>query len=685
MSPHDTRGASVEEHVRDAHEAGYSVVPASMDKRPKVKWREWQIARQTRDEYAALGHGSLWGVVTGALYGITVLDFDFEAGGDTTLEALGLAPHVLTPGGAHVYVTHPGHPVKNAARKWPAYPGLDVRGDGGLAWFAGRSKKGVYTPLVWPPEPIDLDATLAEMFFPHPQDAAGPAERGEYEGSGVGTPEATRYLARVAQDVERALPGTSNAALNKAAFAVGGLVAAGQLDRHHAEATLLGAAERRGAGDPGIVVLTAMAAGGERPWVFDPPDDEWVPSVVNRVFRQPHVPDPEPFPVDAMPAPLDEFVSQVALAVSCPPDYVGAGILPVLGTAVGGYVDLRITDSWRESPLLYVALVGPPSARKSPALGLIMAPPLDAERSMYEALVAEGSWSEVDPPQIVADDSTIEAFFTVLEANPRGVIVQPDELAGWVTGMNQYKGGAGRDRQHWLSIWSRKPIRVNRKTTKSHYIPRPFACVLGGIQPDPLEALIHDRNDGLLPRLLLAQGETSVPHLDRTVPTVGASARYAETWNRLRDEGMHERTFEFTEAGYRAYEAWTNEHYRATARMPVELQAAWGKMDAQAARIALILSRVIGEPEVSAETVDRAASLVRYFQGQAAGLLQGSGSGSRWEKQQAARTKAVGRYLLSNPGATRADIIAAFPDWAMDSRGLDRLLEPLSDLGLWSG
>lgn len=676
--------------VQAARDAGYSVVPADMNKRPKVKWKAWQTERQTPEEYAELGHGSIWGIVTGALYGITVLDFDFDAGGEETLAALGLEPTVRTPGGAHVYVTHPGYPVKNAARKWDEYPGLDVRGDGGLAWFAGRSTKGVYEPVIWPPEPIDLDPALAKVFFPHPQESGDRAPRADYIGPGIGAVEAVRYLNRLAQDIERAVPGTSNAALNKAGYAVGGLVASGQLDGEAAYARLLEAAVTRGAGEPEVVLRAALEAGAEAPWTFTPPDDEWVPAIVNRVFRQGGVPDPEPFPIEAMPAPLDDFVTQVSRAVSCPPDYVGAGVLPALGAGIGGYVDLRITDSWRESPLLYVALVGPPSARKSPALGLIMAPLFDAERAMFDAAMAEAeddtaSWHEIDPPQLVTDDATIEAFFGVLEQNPRGVILQADELTGWVAGMGQYKGGGGRDRQHWLSIWSRKPIKVNRKTTRSHYIPRPFAAVLGGIQPDPLEALIHGKDDGLLPRILMAQGEHVTPRLDRTVPTVAAAGRYDALWNRLRDEGTVERTVEFSDAGYHAYETWANEHYKALDKVPVELRGAWGKMDAQAARIALIISLVQDEGEVSADSVDRAVALVRYFQGQAAGLLQSSGSGSRWERQQAARTKALGRYLLANPGSTRADIIAAFPDWAMDSRALDRLLEPLIDLGVWGG
>lgn len=684
--------ADFDDPVAAAHEAGFAVFPGDMVGQPKVKWKRWQAEPQTDEEFDVLGHGSRWALVTGELAGVVVLDFDDKNGGDVTLAGLNLEPHVQTPGGAHVYVKHPGFPIRNSVDSFRDYPGMDVRGDGGIAWFSGRSKKGVYTPLLWPPEPVDLAAlepTLAATVFVHPQEQADRAPVAEWDGPGLGTPEAVRYLHRLTEDIERSLPGTSNAALNKAGYTIGGLIASGQLDGNRAFDALFEAAETRGAGDPATVLHAALAAGAERPWKFEPMDDEWVPAIVNRVFRQGGVPDPEPFPVDAMPAPLDDFVRQAARAVSAPTDYIGAGILPVLGVALGGYVDLRITDSWRESPLLYTALVGPPSARKSPALGLIMAPAYDAEQAMYDGARAEAedslSWSEVDPPVLITDDATIEAFFGVLEKNPRGVILQPDELIGWVNGMGQYKGGGGRDRQHWLSIWSRKPIKVNRKTTRSHYIPRPFACVLGGIQPDPLEALMHGRDDGLLPRILMAQGEVIVPRLDREVPTVHAAARYADVWNRLRDDGMHERTVTFTDAGYKAYETWANEHYKSLAKVPPELAGAWGKMDAQAARIALILSQAMGEDRVSVDAVDRAAALVRYFQGQAAGLLQSNQAGSRWEKTNAARTKALGRYILSNPGAERSDLIAAFPEWAMDSRGLDRLLEPLTELGVWHG
>lgn len=677
------------ESVRAAREAGLSLVPADLDKRPKVKWKQWQTERQTEDEFESLGHGSIWGVVTGELYGIVVLDFDYEYGGEESLEALGLTPHVKTPSGAHVYVRHPGWPVKNAVRQWDEYPGLDVRGDGGLAWFAGRGRKGKYEPVLWPPFPVELEPDLVELFFPHPQDTGSAAPRGTWKGKGQGTPEAVRYLKRAADDIRNAEPGTSNKALNKAAFTVGGLVASGQLDGEYAYETLYEAAVERGAGEPEDVIQAGLESGAEKPWKFTPDEDEWIPAITQRVFGDSGVPDPEPFPIEALPYPLDELVRQGSKSVSCPPDYIGAGVLPVLATAIGGYVELDITETWRESALVYTALVGKPGARKSPAMKIVMAPAREAQRSMFEHAMDQvddddASLFEVDPPQIIVDDATIEALFGLMEKNPRGLLMRADELKGWVKGMGQYKGGLGRDRQHWLSIWSREDIPVSRKTTKSHWIWRPYVSVLGGIQPDILEELLHDRDDGLLPRLLMAQGEFVIPKLQRNVVAPTVTEEYADLWNRLRDEGINARTVEFTEPGYRTFEAWVNEHYKSLAKIPGELAGAWSKMDAQLARITLILARVL-DTEATPEVVERAVALVRYFQSQAGGLLQGSGSSSRWEKENAARQKLVGRYLLKNPGATRADLMANLPDWAKDARTLDRLLEGLSDWGIWNG
>ena len=70
--------------------------------------------------------------------------------GRTTMERLGLSPHVRTgSGGYHVYAKHPGWHVptlngkakKILSERWP---GLDVKGDGGYTIFTGSTEKGGY-------------------------------------------------------------------------------------------------------------------------------------------------------------------------------------------------------------------------------------------------------------------------------------------------------------------------------------------------------------------------------------------------------------------------------------------------------------------------------------------------------------------------------------------------------------
>ena len=104
----------------------------------------------------------LWGQVTGAISSIITLDHDGDQGRET-MESLGLHPHRRTgSGGFQTDFIYPGWYVKTENNKssskkpWAqAYPGLDIRGDGGYAAIAGRNKKG---PYEWLRDPADLDS-----------------------------------------------------------------------------------------------------------------------------------------------------------------------------------------------------------------------------------------------------------------------------------------------------------------------------------------------------------------------------------------------------------------------------------------------------------------------------------------------------------------------------------------------
>ena len=103
------------------------------------RWRDFQTARVT-DEllqiwFAPQHRVPGLGAVTGEISNMVVLDFD-GAPGRALHHTLGLSPNSLSGSGSpHLYFPWPGHRVGNKASssyRAPPFPGLDVRGDGGL-------------------------------------------------------------------------------------------------------------------------------------------------------------------------------------------------------------------------------------------------------------------------------------------------------------------------------------------------------------------------------------------------------------------------------------------------------------------------------------------------------------------------------------------------------------------------
>jgi hypothetical protein len=400
------------------------------------------------------------------------------------------------------------------------------------------------------------------------------------------------------------------------------------------------------------------------------------------------VPAVAPFPLDVLPASLRRFAQEAAEALGCPVDYVTVPMLAVAGGAIGQSRALALTRTHEQRPSLYAAIVGPTGSLKTPAQKLVVAPlheaqrrHLDAWRSAREEYErrreAAAAAPKPDPDampdpdyeetmralgvkvtadagpliepilkRVVVADCTCEALALVLEENPRGVLIDRDELTAWVLAMNAYRSGKGADRQFFLSAWAGREAIVDRKNSHERgpiVLPYPFLCVVGGLPPALLYRLqLGQRgrpadDDGFLDRLLFCYPEELPCRAEHWLEVSDdATAAWRSAVEALAGFAMEAQGgasgtwwrphfLRLTATGRQAWERFTQVHADEmnAAEFPAYLRGPWSKLRGYGARLALIvhcLRQVCGEAMeggVDGECVDRAARLVSYFKSHA--------------------------------------------------------------------
>jgi hypothetical protein len=361
-----------------------------------------------------------------------------------------------------------------------------------------------------------------------------------------------------------------------------------------------------------------------------------------------------PFPLETLPPVLRALAEAGAKSIVAPVDFLAVPLLVAAGAAIGDALEIELKPGWREGPNLYAANVGDPGAKKTPMQEQAMRPVHRIQRRLardyeeeLEAFKAELAAWEADkqnphrgprpePPvfrHVVTTDATTEALAPML-LHSKGLVLFKDELSGWVRSMDQYRGGGrGADRQHFLSMWSRTLIKVDRKSNpKPIIVPRPCLSVVGGIQPDLLPDLADAarREDGFLDRLLWSfpdevhdqwTKEGIAPEIVRAVEAV-FERLYRLEGDVDDDDEPVPRVIRLSD---QAAEIWADWYAERTAEQEAEefprrLRGPWAKMPSQLARLTLTLHALWSCPvadAVSAETIAAAADLVDYFKSHA--------------------------------------------------------------------
>lgn len=334
-----------------------------------------------------------------------------------------------------------------------------------------------------------------------------------------------------------------------------------------------------------------------------------------------------PFPLDCFPEAMRDYVRDSAKSIGCDASFVALPMLAAAASAIGNSRRLELKRGWTEPAILWTVYVGNSGAQKSPPRDYALAPLRRIQRralAEHEQALEEyyrekvvykrdlAAWrrnslgdmppTPPTPPiaeRYLSDDATIEALAVLLSDQPRGLLMAPDELAGWFGSFDRYSGGGG-DVARWLEMFGGRPMMIDRKTgdNRAINVSRAAVSVTGGIQLDALRRSLSPQYfaNGLAARLLLAcpppqtRRWTEVELSDRTESRLHALFARLLTLDLPTHNGeLTPRTVRLSPEAKQVWIEFYNRHAEQQEGLREDLSAAWSKLEGYAARLALVL------------------------------------------------------------------------------------------------
>jgi hypothetical protein len=429
-------------------------------------------------------------------------------------------------------------------------------------------------------DPVHGVAPAGDDPFDSPRRPAGGA-------SGQGY--ADTALTREVDAVRSAPPGARNHVLNKAAFSLGQLVAGGELDETTVISALTEAARQAGLDEREIpkTINSGLSKGKLNPRAV--PRTQILRGVYETREQAAHSwqePEPlegdgeppGPFPLDALPAMMREFVVALAAHTQTPPDMAAITALAAVSVVAANRAWINGGGGWIEPLILWVITALPPASRKSAVVASVTGPLYAIERRLREdharyhqgaeerlavamkrkdALITKASkleakherdnlQAELDevvkeiedlavaaPPRLLIDDFTPEALGIALHNNKGHVGVVSAEGGVFASISGRYQQGTPQ-LDLILKSYDGDPYRADRVGRDPVTIDRP-AVVLGlAVQPHVLAETTKTpalRERGLMGRFTYCVPVDTVG--TRSVDAPDMPRPLTEGWQRL--------------------------------------------------------------------------------------------------------------------------------------------------------
>ena len=627
------------------------------------------------------------GLATGEVNNLVVVDVDDEKiWGNfwATRGELPQCPKVTTGKGHHLYFAYPkGRRIHN---KQEPGNGFDIRANGGYVvappsiHHSGKVYKFTNTG-----EPPELPEWLLELIA-EPKKTANRTL--DFNAAIPAANDSQGYCMKALDSeclaVATAPEGTRNAALNTASFCIGQLVASGGIAEHVAREALTQAAQQCGLTANEVVktISSGMRAGKAKPRAaLETRPGNASGLADNLTWDKPKELKAELLPVkpldpEMLPDSMRDYITDIAERMDhSSPDYVAVGVMVALATLIGRKLAVmpKRYDPWLVVPNLWGAVIGRPSAKKTPSLTKAMAPlhqfesvefenhglamgkyleqvkvakvALKANEKLLKKKIEGGKQEEgekdflkslnlgpVEPPpckRFIVNDATVEKLGELLGSNPMGVLLFRDELTGWLNMLD--KPDRASDRAFYLECWAGTSSftydRIGRGTQR---IESATLSLMGGIQPGKLMPYLVAQkegkgDDGLIERFQLMVFPDPKPfeHVDRR-PNEEAEQKAIQIFNKLNwleGDLANPTILKFLPDAQKLFDTWydKNQNLVRSATLSPQLESHLAKYVSLFPSLALIIHAVDSSPggSIGIQSTKKALAWCEYLESHA--------------------------------------------------------------------
>lgn len=217
----------------------------------------------------------------------------------------------------------------------------------------------------------------------------------------------------------------------------------------------------------------------------------------------------EIFPFDALPEWLQSVINECSMSYGTPKEVWACAFLSGISAAAGKRFKL-LNRNYTNYPQLWLMVVGASGTGKSDPFRIAFQPLKQYDKEAYTKFRGElKEWETTKDGakprwgQLLVNDTTPEALYSILQYSDNGLTLYRDELSGFFDDIGRYNKSG--EISHYLSIFSNDTFSVNRKNDDPILITKPFLNIVGTVQPTVLQGIFQKNNaetSGFMQRFL---------------------------------------------------------------------------------------------------------------------------------------------------------------------------------------